>query len=147
MTHDDDSPALSDPGGGPGEDLPVQGPRYAREGLLGQGGMGRVYAARDNLLRRQVALKVSATPELAGRLAREAWITAQLEHPGIVAVYDAGETDGQIWYTMRLIRGRTLRERLGECADPPHGSSSCRTCTRPARPWRTPTPWASCTAT
>ncbi len=117
MIDDDDSPALSDPGGGPGEDLPAQGPRYAREGLLGQGGMGRVYAARDNLLRRQVALKVSATPELAGRLAREAWITAQLEHPGIVAVYDAGETDGQIWYTMRLIRGRTLRERLGECAD------------------------------
>lgn len=94
MIDDDDSPALSDPGEGPGEDLPVQGPRYAREGLLGQGGMGRVYAARDNLLRRQVALKVSATPELAGRLAREAWITAQLEHPGIVAVYDAGETDG-----------------------------------------------------
>lgn len=74
-----------------------------------------MYAARDPRLRRQVAQKVAATPELAGRLAREAAITAQLEHPGIVAVYDAGETDGQAWYTMRLIRGRTLRERLAAC--------------------------------
>lgn len=95
-----------------------QPPRYERQGLLGKGGMGRVYAAHDSRLRRQVALKVAATPELAGRLAREAWITAQLEHPGIVAVYDAGETDGQAWYTMRLIRGRTLRDRISACAHP-----------------------------
>lgn len=113
---DDDSvPAPSDPGEGPPGDFDRHGARYDRQGLLGQGGMGRVYAARDNVLRRQVALKVAATADLAGRLAREAWITAQLEHPGIVAVYDAGETDGQVWYTMRLIRGRTLRERITAC--------------------------------
>lgn len=116
---DTSSPAPSDPGDLPGEAPTPQDERYERQGLLGQGGMGRVYAARDGRLRRQVALKIAATPALAGRLAREAWITAQLEHPGIVAVYDAGETDGQAWYTMRLIRGRTLRERLAACPDLP----------------------------
>lgn len=118
---DDSGPAPSDPGERPqepeGDSLAGGGPRYERQGLLGRGGMGRVYAARDIRLRRQVALKVAATPELAERLAREAWITAQLEHPGIVAVYDAGETEGQAWYTMRLIRGRTLRERLAASPD------------------------------
>lgn len=124
---DDSAPDPSAPGTGapdnPAEPTGTQassspqGPRYERQGLLGQGGMGRVYAARDSRLRRQVALKVAATPELAGRLAREAWITAQLEHPGIVGVYDAGETDGQAWYTMRLIRGRTLRDRIAGCKD------------------------------
>ncbi|MES2642359.1 MAG: protein kinase [Myxococcota bacterium] len=123
---DDSGPAPSDPGesprGGEGPGAEGGGPeeggaRYERQGLIGRGGMGRVYAARDTRLRRQVALKVAATPELAARLAREAWITAQLEHPSIVAVYDAGETEGQAWYTMRLIRGRTLRERLAACPD------------------------------
>lgn len=116
---DSSAPAPSDPGQSEQDASDAafdkEAARYQRQGLLGQGGMGRVYAARDVRLRRQVALKVAATPELAGRLAREAWITAQLEHPGIVAVYDAGETDGQTWYTMRLIRGLTLRERLGGC--------------------------------
>src|SRR4029079_15474829 len=116
VTDDDSSPAPSHPGETPEAAFDQGGERYEREGLIGRGGTGRVYAARDTRLRRQVALKVAATPELAHRLAREAWITAQLEHPGIVAVYDAGETDGQAWYTMRLIRGRTLRERLAACS-------------------------------
>lgn len=116
---DDSAPEPSDPGPeeAAAEEAPEEGDRYERQGLLGLGGMGRVYAARDRRLRRQVAMKVAATPELSARLAREAWITAQLEHPGIVAVYDAGETDGQAWYTMRLVRGRTLRERIAACPD------------------------------
>ncbi|MDP2316953.1 MAG: WD40 repeat domain-containing serine/threonine-protein kinase [Pseudomonadota bacterium] len=132
MNADETVPFASDPGdvpsdgdasggdasGGAASGAAV-GTRYAREGLLGLGGMGRVYAARDARLQRQVALKVAATPELAGRLACEARITAQLEHPGIVAVYDAGVTDGQAWYAMRLIRGRTLRERIAACPDLP----------------------------
>ncbi len=116
-----------------GRDGPAVDARYAREGLLGVGGMGRVYAARDARLRRLVALKVASTPELARRLANEARITAQLEHPGIVAVYDAGETDGQAWYAMRLIRGRTLRERIAACPDTaarlallPHLQAACQ---------------------
>jgi len=92
-----------------------RGERYERQGLLGEGRMGKVYAARDHRLRRPVALKVAVRPELASRLATEAWITAQLERPGIVAVYDAGETDGQAWSTMRLIRGRTLHDCLRGC--------------------------------
>ena len=110
-------PALSDGGDHTPEPGPAPDQRYTREGLLGTGGMGRVYAVRDQLLQRQVALKVAASPALAARLTREAAITAQLEHPGIVAVYDTGVQDGQVWYTMRLLRGRTLGERLGACPD------------------------------
>jgi WD40 repeat protein len=114
---DDSAPALSEDDEAPpaGADPRgfVQGPRYERRGLLGVGGMGKVYASKDQHLRREVALKEANSPELAARMAREARITAQLEHPGIVAVYDAGVTeDGRPWYTMRLIRGRTLHERL-----------------------------------
>lgn len=130
---DDSGPASSDPGAGPSAPFADEGARYVRQGLIGRGGMGQVYAARDTRLRRPVALKIASTPELADRLAREAWITAQLEHPGIVAVYDAGTTDGQAWYTMRLIRGRTLRERLAACPDlaarlelVPHFHAACQ---------------------
>ncbi|RME25642.1 MAG: hypothetical protein D6798_08500, partial [Deltaproteobacteria bacterium] len=149
MSADDSGPAFSDPGATPphtwqGEHhhegpwpvfavLEERVERYVRHGLIGEGGMGQVFAARDRRLRRQVALKVAARPEHAARLANEAWITAQLEHPGVVAVYDAGETDGQTWYTMRLIRGRTLHERVVECRDLgerlallPHVTAACQ---------------------
>lgn len=90
--------------------------RYAGGHLLGRGGMGRVTAVMDQRLRRDVALKeavgdapgADVTPRLASRLGQEAWITAQLEHPGIVPIYDAGVRDGHPYYTMRLIRGRSL---------------------------------------
>lgn len=121
----DSLPALSEatgkPGEEPGDDVAFgedQGQRYERRGLIGRGGMGRVYAAQDRHLRRDVAMKVADTPELSRRLSREARITAQLEHPGIVAVYDAGlGEDGRPWYTMRLIRGRTLAGELSRCPD------------------------------
>ncbi len=94
------------------------GARYGRGGVLGTGGMGVVYAATDARLARQVALKVAHDPALGRRMAREARITAQLEHPGIVAVYDAGQDpDGRPWYAMRLIRGRSLDARLQEAGD------------------------------
>ena len=93
--------------------------RYAPGPLLGRGGMGKVVATEDRRLRRTVARKevvadgTGSTAETTRRLAQEAWITAQLEHPGIVPVYDAGTTaDGQLFYTMRLIRGRSLAARL-----------------------------------
>lgn len=95
-----------------------EAPRYARHGVIGSGGMGVVYAARDRILQREVALKVAHDPALGRRMAQEAYITARLEHPGIVAIYDVGEApDGRPWYAMRLIRGRSLRERLREAAD------------------------------
>ena len=99
-----------------------QSGRYERRALLGKGGMGQVHTVRDQRLRRDVALKevsIEATSaDAEARLAREAWITAQLEHPGIVAVHDAGRTpDGRLFYTMRLIRGRSLRNLLQAATD------------------------------
>lgn len=92
--------------------------RYLAEAELGRGGMGRVEAVYDERLRRQVARKVvvpGASPEVAARLAREAHITAQLEHPGIVPVYDAGRLpDGRPWYTMPIVRGRNLADAIAE---------------------------------
>lgn len=91
--------------------------RYERRGLLGEGGMGQVFVARDRRLRREVAFKVAKDPKQARAMTREAWVTAQLEHPGIVPVYNAGETgDGQLYYTMRLVRGRSLEVSLRACA-------------------------------
>jgi eukaryotic-like serine/threonine-protein kinase len=99
--------------------LEILADRYERVDLIGAGGMGRVYEAFDRRLQRTVALKEVA-PHLAGtpaarRLATEALLTADLEHPGIVSVHDAGRTDdGRLFYTMRLVRGRSLAERLAE---------------------------------
>ena len=87
--------------------------RYRELEVVASGGMGTVSIARDNRLRREVAIKRVAIevedPASAARLAREAEITARLEHPNIVAVYDAGlAPDGRLFYAMRLIRGRSL---------------------------------------
>ncbi len=85
--------------------------------------MGRVITAHDRRLGREVALKevvaTAATGSRASsRLAREASITARLDHPSIVPVFDAGVgEDGQLFYTMRLIRGRTLGEAMAEADD------------------------------
>jgi len=98
----------------PGADR-VPSERYVEHNLLGRGGMGEVRLAEDSVLRRQVAIKrcITASPTLRRRLEREARITAALDHPNIVAVYDAGlDEAGQPWYAMRVIRGRTLLETL-----------------------------------
>jgi serine/threonine protein kinase len=96
-------------------DLPDAGPRFAVQSLIGQGGMGRVYAVHDRLLDRDVALKVlsldAETADLAQRLAREARVLARLEHPGIAAIHDAGTlADGRPYYLMRLVRGTSLAD-------------------------------------
>jgi tetratricopeptide (TPR) repeat protein/predicted Ser/Thr protein kinase len=92
--------------------------RYRIERLLGQGGMGVVYAAFDPELGRRVAVKV-IRPELASygasiaaRLAREARSMAQVAHPNVIAVYDVGSEDGQVFVAMELVEGRTLRDWL-----------------------------------
>ena len=98
--------------------------RYQVGALLGRGGMGVVHAARDHSLGRDVAIKevaaeAAADPGAQGRLAREAAITARLDHPGIVAVHDTGRLpDGRLYYTMRLVRGRTLTRLVADAADP-----------------------------
>ncbi|MFT5459609.1 MAG: sulfatase activating formylglycine-generating enzyme [Myxococcota bacterium] len=106
-------PSLPEP-----QELPERiGDRYEREGLLGTGGMGEVWRVRDMELKRHVALKV-IRPDLAdgnwlARFVEEARIAAQLQHPGIVPVYDVGRLDdGRVWFTMKQVHGRTLEESL-----------------------------------
>jgi len=89
--------------------------RYAILRPIGRGGMGSVYAARDEQLGREVAIKVSnaAAPadDLDQRLRQEAKVLARLEHPGIVPVHDAGLLDDGRWfYVMKLVRGETLAD-------------------------------------
>jgi hypothetical protein len=85
--------------------------------------MGDVVAAWDRQLGRTVALKRANGPGEPERLRKEAELTALLEHPGIVPVYDAGtDRDGAPWYTMRLIRGGTLQAVLAADERPPRAS-------------------------
>jgi serine/threonine protein kinase len=93
--------------------------RYRLIEAIGHGGMGVVYRAEDLPLGRHVALKVldavDPSGELAARLAREARVLAQLEHPGIVPIHDVGELgDGRTFYTMKLVRGHRLDRYLAQ---------------------------------
>jgi tRNA A-37 threonylcarbamoyl transferase component Bud32 len=83
---------------------------YRIEGLIGEGGMGAVYLARHPRLPRQDALKVlhpalSREPAYVVRFEREADAAARLSHPAVVAVYDRGMHDGQLWISMQYVRG------------------------------------------
>src|ERR1700730_19362047 len=89
----------------------LSGTRYELISILGEGGMGVVFLARDAVLDREVAVKVldRADSAAAGRLGQEARILARLEHPGIVPVHDFGElADGRIFYAMKRVRGERL---------------------------------------
>src|SRR5258708_9929253 len=87
------------------------------ESVLGRGGMGVLFRARQLRLDRAVALKLVA-PELAGdsrfrqRFERESRIAASLEHPHAVPVYEAGEHEGVLYIVMRLVNGRDLRQAI-----------------------------------
>jgi PAS domain S-box-containing protein len=97
--------------------VPPPHERYARVRLHATGGIGRVWLARDGDLGRDVALK-ELRPERAeqaalwARFLQEAQITGQLEHPGVVPVYELARRpdDRQPFYTMRFVKGRTLSE-------------------------------------
>ena len=90
--------------------------RYQLERQLGEGGMAMVFLATDLKHERQVALKV-LRPELsavvgADRFLREIHLTAQLQHPHILPLYDSGTAGELLYYVMPLIHGQSLRERL-----------------------------------
>lgn len=93
-------------------EVPDVGDRYEARGVVGVGGVGQVEVVRDRWLDRDVARKTLTRGDVAEvRLAREARITARLDHPGVVPVYDTGDLeDGRRYYTMRLVRGRTLAD-------------------------------------
>ncbi|MDB4877386.1 MAG: protein kinase [Gemmatimonadetes bacterium] len=92
------------------------GAAYTVTNELGGGGMSRVFVARDVALNRDVAVKVLPEELAAGvnvdRFRREIQLAAQLQHPNIVPVLSAGETDGLPYYTMPLVSGESLRARL-----------------------------------
>jgi serine/threonine-protein kinase len=92
--------------------------RYAVLDLLGEGGMARVYLARDNVLDRDVALKAlreqyAGDEEFVERFRREAKNAAALNHPSIVQVYDQGRAeDGTYYMAMEYVSGGTLKDRI-----------------------------------
>jgi serine/threonine protein kinase len=85
--------------------------------LLGAGGMGEVYRARDVRLGREVAIKVlperlAGDPGVQARFEREARAVAALTHPGIVTIHELARVEGRQIVVMELLRGETLRQRL-----------------------------------
>ena len=92
---------------------------YQLEALLGEGGMGQVFRARDTRLGRPVAIKViraerAQQPDFRIRFQREARATAALNHPHICTLYDVGEQDGASYLVMEYVEGQTLAARLRE---------------------------------
>ena len=97
---------------------PLEG-RFALCSKLGKGGMGEVFAARDSMLNREVAVKVLSSGDNVGltRFVREAQVTAQLSHPNVVPVYGLEEnSQGNPALTMKLIRGDTFAQYIKQCA-------------------------------
>ena len=92
--------------------------------LLGEGGMGEVYRARDPVLKRDVAIKVlpkfvSQDPDRMRRFQQEAQAAAALNHPNILAVYQLGHFEGTTYLVSELLEGGTLRQELTHGALPP----------------------------
>jgi tetratricopeptide (TPR) repeat protein len=92
---------------------------YQLEALLGEGGMGQVFRARDTRLGRPVAIKVIRSEEAQRsdfriRFQREAQATAALNHPHICTLYDVGEQEGLAYLVMEYVEGQTLASRLRE---------------------------------
>ena len=90
--------------------LPAKIGRYKVERLLGEGGMGVLYLARDPVIDRHVALKLLRVngEDLRRRFMREAQSAGRLQHPNVVTVYDVGDHDGQLFIAMEYIDGDTL---------------------------------------
>src|SRR5206468_9229972 len=90
---------------------------YEITALLGKGGMGEVYRARDMRLKRQVAIKVlpeafSRDTERASRFRREAELLASLNHPHIAAIYHVEEAGDLMLLVLELVEGETLAQRI-----------------------------------
>jgi serine/threonine-protein kinase len=99
------------------------GDRYQLQGEIARGGMGAVLRGHDVDLGRDLAVKVllekhAHRPEVARRFIEEAQIGGQLQHPGVVPVYDIGRFGERPFFTMKLLKGQTLGAQLGERADP-----------------------------
>ncbi len=96
---------------------PSHVPGYRIESTLGFGGMGTVYLARQLSLDRPVALKVmsrrySGDPIFAARFTREAFAAARMNHPNVVQIFDIGEAEGQRYFSMEYVPGRSLADHV-----------------------------------
>src|SRR6187397_743236 len=96
---------------------------YRLDALLGAGGMGEVYRARDTKLGRDVAIKVlllsfANDPDRLARLAREARLLAALNHPHIATIHGLEEADGVRFLVLELVEGESLEARLAAGALP-----------------------------
>jgi serine/threonine protein kinase len=90
---------------------------YVVEGVLGHGGMGIVYEAQQVSLNRRVALKVLSPPlgldtSFAERFRQEGQLQAAIDHPHIIPVFEAGDSDEGLFIAMRLVRGPTLKDMI-----------------------------------
>jgi serine/threonine-protein kinase len=106
----------------------VLGGRYVPTEVLGTGGMARVWRAHDQVLGREVAVKVlsqqfAADPGFAARFEREARHAASVSHPRLVTVFDSGVDHGTPFLVMELVAGRTLRQVLDETGPLPAGQA------------------------
>ncbi len=104
--------------------------KYILLSLIGQGGMGRVYLARDTRLNRRVAIKVLSpertnNPRAIARFQREARVGAQLQHEHLVRIYDEGEANGRCYLVMEFIEGKTIGQMINE-SGPFSGSAASR---------------------
>src|SRR5215510_6896819 len=92
---------------------------YEITALLGKGGMGEVYRARDTKLKREVAIKilpesVARDPDSLARFQREAQSIAALNHPNIVTIYSVENASGVVFFTMELVEGKPLGDVIGK---------------------------------
>jgi len=92
---------------------------YRIDSLLGSGGMGEVYRARDTTLERDVAVKLlpalaSDDPQRRTRLLREARAAASLNHPNICTIHEVGEAEGRAYIAMEVVEGESLSKRVAE---------------------------------
>ena len=107
--------------------------RYVLLDMIGQGGMGRVYLAKDSRLNRRVALKILSpervnNPRAIQRFQREARVGAQLQHENLVRIYDEGEANGKCYLVMEFIEGKNLGALIAE-----HGPMAPATAARLTR--------------
>jgi len=91
---------------------------------IGEGGMGVVYRGHDELLHRDVALKVvrkdaDLDPAAGKNLLQEARASSSLAHPNICTIYEVGETNGELYIVMELVEGKSLHELIGNAGLPP----------------------------
>jgi serine/threonine-protein kinase len=121
--------AAANPVAAPGP-LPAQrqtlGGRYEIDTQIACGGVGVIFRGRDILLGRELAVKAlraehADNPDMLRRFVEEAQIAGQLQHPGVVSVYEVGRfADGTPFIAMKLVKGRTLAALLRERSDPGH---------------------------